>query len=54
MEHLNDKPVSFSEKWDEQKAQLKLRFAALTDDDLNYKEGKAAEMLFNQQHKVSG
>ena len=52
MAHLNDKPVLFSEKWAEQKAQLKQRFAALTDDDLNYKEDKAAEMLSKVQTKL--
>ena len=52
MTYLNGKQISFSESWSEQKAELKLRFAALTDDDLNYKEDKGAEMLSKVQTKL--
>jgi hypothetical protein len=32
-------------KWNEQKAKLKLRFAALTEGDLRFEPGKKEEML---------
>jgi uncharacterized protein YjbJ (UPF0337 family) len=39
-------------KWNEQKAKLKQKFAALTDDDLMYAEGKKEEMLGKLQVKL--
>jgi uncharacterized protein YjbJ (UPF0337 family) len=38
--------------WDEQKGKLKQRFAALTDDDLLFAEGKKDEMFGKLQIKL--
>lgn len=38
--------------WNEQKGKLKMQFAALTDDDLMYAEGKKDEMLGKLQIKL--
>lgn len=40
------------ENWDEQKAKLKQKFAALTDKDLTFVEGKKDEMLARLQFKL--
>lgn len=39
-------------KWNEQKGKLKQKFAALTDNDLMYEEGKKDEMLGRLQTKL--
>ena len=39
-------------KWNEQKAKLKQKFAALTDNDLIFAEGKKDEMLGRLQIKL--
>ena len=38
--------------WNEQKGKLKQKFAALTDDDLMFAEGKKEEMLGKLQIKL--
>jgi uncharacterized protein YjbJ (UPF0337 family) len=38
--------------WDEQKGKLKQKFAALTDDDLLFAEGKKDEMFGKLQIKL--
>jgi uncharacterized protein YjbJ (UPF0337 family) len=38
--------------WNEQKGKLKQKFAALTDNDLLFEEGKRDEMLGNLQLKL--
>ena len=38
--------------WDEQKGKLKQKFAALTDNDLMFSEGKKEEMLGRIQIKL--
>ena len=38
--------------WDEQKGKLKKKFAALTDNDLLYSEGKRDEMLGKLEIKL--
>jgi uncharacterized protein YjbJ (UPF0337 family) len=38
--------------WNEQKAKLKQKFAALTDNDLMFAEGKKEEMLAKLQIKL--
>lgn len=38
--------------WEEQKGKLKQKFAALTDDDLLFAEGKKDEMLGKLQIKL--
>jgi uncharacterized protein YjbJ (UPF0337 family) len=38
--------------WDEQKGKLKQKFAALTDNDLLFAEGKKEEMLGRIQVKL--
>lgn len=38
--------------WDEQKGKLKQKFAALTDNDLLFAEGKKEEMLGRVQVKL--
>jgi uncharacterized protein YjbJ (UPF0337 family) len=40
------------ETWNEQKGKLKQIFAALTDNDLLFEEGKRDEMLGNLQLKL--
>ncbi len=39
-------------KWNEQKGKLKQKFAALTDNDLIFAEGKKDEMLGRLQIKL--
>lgn len=39
-------------KWNEQKGKLKAKFSTLTDEDLNYQEGKRDEMLNKVQIKL--
>lgn len=39
-------------KWNEIKGKLKQQYADLTDDDLNYTEGKEDEMLGRLQQKT--
>ena len=38
--------------WNEQKGKLKVKFAALTDNDLMFAEGKKEEMLGRLQIKL--
>ncbi|MES2620596.1 MAG: CsbD family protein [Bacteroidota bacterium] len=38
--------------WEEQKGKLKQKFAALTDDDLLFAEGKKEEMMGKLQIKL--
>lgn len=38
--------------WDEQKAKLKQKFAALTDNDLLFAQGKKEEMIARLQIKL--
>ena len=38
--------------WDEQKGKLKQKFAALTDDDLLFAEGKRDEMIGKLEIKL--
>jgi uncharacterized protein YjbJ (UPF0337 family) len=38
--------------WNEQKGKLKQKFAALTDDDLMFEDGKQDEMLGKLQIKL--
>lgn len=38
--------------WEEQKAKLKQKFAALTDNDLLFVEGKKEEMIAKLQTKL--
>ena len=38
--------------WEEQKGKLKQKFAALTDNDLMFSEGKKEEMLGRKQIKL--
>ncbi len=45
MTDLTASPVLVGENWDEQKEKLKVKFSNLTDEDLNYEEGKRDEML---------
>jgi len=41
-----------SENWEVQKAKLKQKFAALTDNDLLFVEGRKEEMLAKLQAKL--
>lgn len=43
----------FPANWSEQKAKLKLKFAALTDSDLFFQENKKEEMLLKIQLKLN-
>lgn len=38
--------------WDEQKIKLKAKYDTLTDDDLNFEEGKKQEMMGKLQVKL--
>lgn len=40
------------ENWNEQKDKLKVQFPTLTDEDLQYEEGKRDEMLTRIQVKL--
>jgi uncharacterized protein YjbJ (UPF0337 family) len=44
--------IEVSGTWNEQKGKLKQRFAALTDDDLLFEDGKKEEMLGKLQLKL--
>jgi uncharacterized protein YjbJ (UPF0337 family) len=44
--------TELSGNWDEQKGKLKQKFAALTDNDLLFAEGKKEEMLGRIQVKL--
>jgi uncharacterized protein YjbJ (UPF0337 family) len=39
--------------WEYEKAKLKERFSSLTDNDLQFEQGKMEEMLVKIQNKVS-
>ncbi|HMK27457.1 MAG TPA: hypothetical protein VK483_15600 [Chitinophagaceae bacterium] len=52
MSDLTATPVLVAENWDEQKEKLKAKFSNLTDEDLNYEEGKRDEMLERVQIKL--
>jgi uncharacterized protein YjbJ (UPF0337 family) len=43
---------NLSGNWEEQKAKLKEKFAALTDNDLLFVEGKKEEMISKLQSKL--
>jgi len=45
--------TEFKGNWEEQKGILKLKFAALTDNDFMFDEGKKEEMLGRLQIKLS-
>lgn len=45
MTDLTATPVLVANNWDEQKEKLKVKFSNLTDEDLNFEEGKREEML---------
>lgn len=44
--------IGISGNWEQQKGELKLKFAALTDSDLLFLEGKKEEMLAKLQMKL--
>ena len=44
--------TELNRNWDEQKGKLKQKFAALTDNDLLFAEGKKEEMLGRIQVKL--
>lgn len=44
--------IGISGNWEEQKGELKQKFAALTDTDLLFLEGKKEEMLTKLQAKL--
>jgi len=52
MTDLTATPVLVTENWDEQKEKLKAKFSNLTDEDLDYEEGKRDEMLERVQIKI--
>jgi uncharacterized protein YjbJ (UPF0337 family) len=52
MSDLTATPVLVAENWDEQKEKLKAKFSNLTDEDLDYEEGKRDEMLERVQIKL--
>lgn len=52
MTDLTTTPVLVEDNWAEQKVKLKAQFSNLTDDDLNYEEGKRDEMLSRVQTKL--
>lgn len=45
MTDLTATPVLVEENWTEQKDKLKAKFSTLTDEDLDYEEGKRDEMI---------
>lgn len=45
-------PVSVDEIWEGQKEKLKSQFPTLTDEDLEYEEGKKDEMFTKLQVKL--
>ena len=52
MTDLTATPVLVEDNWVEQKEKLKAKFSNLTDEDLNYEEGKRDEMLSRVQTKL--
>ena len=46
------KNFTYETHWDEMKAQLKQRFAQLTDDDLAFMKGKGEELLARLREKL--
>ena len=52
-ESTDMKHFTFDNRWDEIKGQLKQRFAQLTDEDLTFVEGRAAELLARLREKLS-
>ena len=52
MTDLTATPVLVADNWDEQKEKLKAKFSTLTDDDLDYEDGKRDEMLDKVQIKL--
>lgn len=44
--------TEFKGNWDEQKAKLKQKFAALTDNDLLFAQGKKEEMIARLEIKL--
>ncbi len=44
--------TAVKDNWAEQKAKLKKKFAALTDSDLSFAEGKKEEMMGKLQKKL--
>ena len=52
MTDLTATPVLVEENWNDQKEKLKTKFSNLTDEDLNYEEGKRDEMLDRVQIKL--
>lgn len=52
MTDLTATPVLVEETWNDQKEKLKTKFSDLTDEDLNYEEGKRDEMLERVQTKL--
>ena len=38
--------------WNEKKEKIKLRFPGITDDDLNFREGKEKEMMEMLEYKL--
>jgi uncharacterized protein YjbJ (UPF0337 family) len=53
----NNAPINMNKteikgNWNEQKGKLKQKYAALTDNDLMYEEGKKEEMLGKLQIKL--
>jgi len=52
MTDLTVAPVLVADNWVEQKEKLKAQFSNLTDEDLDYEEGKRDEMLSRVQAKL--
>lgn len=52
MTDLTATPVLVEKTWNDQKEKLKTKFSDLTDEDLNYEEGKRDEMLERVQTKL--
>ena len=48
----NMNKLTFTGEWNEVKGKLRQRYAQLTDDDLEYSEGKDAELLGHLQKKL--
>ena len=45
-------PVPVKENWNNQKTKLKAKFSMLTDADLQFEDGKIAEMMGKIQAKL--
>jgi uncharacterized protein YjbJ (UPF0337 family) len=52
MTDLTATPALVSTVWEEQKEKLKPQYSNLTDEDLDYEEGKRDEMLSRVQAKL--